>query len=336
MHASVIVPTYNRRKVLERTLQGLLNQTIPKDAFEIIVVDDCSSDDTEAFMKRRVESNHNLIHIRHVENQGRVVTRNDGVIAARGEIAVFLDDDNVPDPDFVRAHLEYHKGSGNEHVVVMGNVRFAHELVVGSNFARHLESRYLGFRSSRERARLDYSDLPPRCLGTLNCSMRREDLIAIGMLDTSFRYYGGEDEYLGYCLSRAGIRIIFGEHARSVHYDDLSIKRYKNKCLETTGAGYRVILGKGNEYFEKTQVRFLLPVEWRTDSLKRIVIKWWIKIIVNPLTVLVLERLAILSDGYAWLYCPPLYRLLIAGWSLRGLRSGQRRSGLVTYGKTAV
>jgi len=334
MYASIIVPTYNRRKVLERTLQGLLNQTIPKDAYEIIVVDDCSSDDTEAFIKGWAGSNHNLVYVRHAQNQGRVVTRNDGIEAARGEIAVFLDDDNVPDPDFAQAHLDYHKEAGNEHIAVMGNVRFARELVAGSNFARHLESRYLGFRSSRERARLDYSNLPPRCLGTLNCSMRREDLIAVGMLDTSFRYYGGEDEYLGYCLSKAGIRIIFGEHAKSVHHDDLSIKRYKNKCLEASSGGYQIILGKGSEYFENTLVRLLLPVDWRKDSWKRIAVKWGIKIILNPLTVSVLERFAILSDGRPWLYCPPVYRLLLAGWSLSGLRSGEQRGGLVTYGKT--
>ncbi|HMH43262.1 MAG TPA: glycosyltransferase family 2 protein [Pyrinomonadaceae bacterium] len=336
MYASVIIPTYNRRKILERTLQGLANQSVSSDGFEIVVVDDCSSDDTDSFMKRTCESFSNLTYIRHAENQGRVITRNDGVVAARGELIIFLDDDNFPGHDFVNSHIEYHAQNGDEHIVVMGNVRFADEVIAGSNFARYLQSRYLGFRSENEKAKLDYSNLPARCLGTLNCSMRREDLLAIGMLDTSFRYYGGEDEYLGYCLSRAGLRIIFGEQARSVHRDDLSIQRYKSKVVETTRAGYRVILGKGNEYFEQTQVRFLLPVDWRKDSLRRIAIKRWIKILLNPLTVFLLERWAILSDGYSWLYFQPVYRLLTAGWGLSGFRSSRQEIGLVTYGKTAT
>jgi glycosyltransferase involved in cell wall biosynthesis len=336
MKASVIVPTYNRREYLERTLQGLLKQTFPRHAFEIIVVDDCSTDDTADFMKRIVGADPDLVYLRHAENMGRVVTRNDGIEAAKGEILIFLDNDNVPDPKLVEAHVQYHEANSGQHVVVMGNVSFAPELLEGRNFARYLQSRYLGFRTPREKLGLDYTNLPPRCLGTLNCSVRRADLISIGMLNANFRYYGGEDEYLGYCLNKAGIRIMFGEDARSVHYDDLSVQRYKKKMIETACTGYRVILKEGEEYFEGTQIKFLLPVDPRKDSLRRILAKLATRVVLRPLVLRLLERWAILTDNHPRLYFQPCYRLLTAGWGYLGLRSDPGFIDVVGYGKSSA
>lgn len=334
MYTSVIVPTYNRREIFERTLNALLNQTVSSDAFEIIVVDDCSPDDTEAFMKGKVESTPNLAYIRHTENQGRAVTRNDGIVAARGDLVVFLDDDIVPEPDFVEAHNQYHMQYGDEHIAVMGNVRYASEVIAGSNFLKYLQSRYLGFRSPNQRSAIDYSNLLPRFLGTGNCSMRRVDLIKVGMLDTDFRYYGGEDEYLGYCLYKAGIRIIFGERTRSEHYDDLSMQKYKKKIIEATSMGYSVILRKEPKYFESTQVRFLLPVDWKNDSVKRVLIKLSLRLFLNPATIVLLEQWAVLTDKYSQLYFQPVYRLLVAGWGVLGFREKQQNVRLVTYGES--
>lgn len=333
MDASVVVPTYNRRKSLERTLAALACQKVPSRAFEIIVVDDCSIDDTQEWMRQVLGTVSNLTYIRNSENQGRAVTRNNGIAAAQGDIIIFLDDDNVPCEEFVQAHIDVHEQEHEQHVAVMGSVRYAPEFILGSNLGKYLQSRYLGARSAQERSRLDYSNLPPRCFGTLNCSVRRADLITVGLLDTSFRYYGGEDEYLGYCLARAGVRIVFSEQARTVHYDEVSIRRYKQKILETSREGARVILDKSPEYFEGTQVRFLLPIAWKTDSLRRIAVKLVLRACLNPLTVSFLEQMLIATDRSPRLYLQPLYRMLIAGWILRGLRSKAQGINLVTYGE---
>ena len=333
MDTSVVVSTYNRRKILEQTLNALLDQTVPREAFEVIVVDDCSSDDTRAYMNRLRELAPHVVYIRHDENRGRVVTRNDGIKAAHGDLVIFLDDDNVPDRFFVEAHIRCHERNGSEHIAVMGNVRFAAAVVSSGNFARYLHSRYLGCRSSSDRKGIDYSNLPARCLGTLNCSVRRVDLLAVGMLDTSFRLYGGEDEYLGFCLKKSGIRILFGEDARSWHYDDASILRYKSKIMENAREGLKIILRKSPEYFEGTQVRFLLSVNWKNDSLKRIIAKLGVQAFLNPLIVFLMERWALFTDRLSFLYFGPLCRLLVAGWGLLGIRLDQRPVRFVTYGE---
>lgn len=90
LSVSVIIPTYNKAHLLGRAVQSVLNQTYQD--FEVIVVDDCSSDNTErvviGFDDDRIR------YIRHEENKGAAAARNTGIKAAEGEYIAFLDSDD--------------------------------------------------------------------------------------------------------------------------------------------------------------------------------------------------------------------------------------------------
>ena len=87
---SVIITTYNRADLLPRAVNSVLAQTFTD--FELIIVDDCSPDDTqeviESFADPRIRS------VRHDINSGITVSRNTGIQLARGEYVAFLDDDD--------------------------------------------------------------------------------------------------------------------------------------------------------------------------------------------------------------------------------------------------
>lgn len=87
---SVIIPTYNRARLLGRAIQSILNQTYPN--FEIIVVDDCSTDKTENVV--RSFRDERIRYIRQEKNTGAVVARNRGIKAAIGEHIAFQDSDD--------------------------------------------------------------------------------------------------------------------------------------------------------------------------------------------------------------------------------------------------
>jgi len=87
---SVIIPTYNRALLLGRAIQSILNQTYQN--FEIIIVDDCSNDDTEKVVKRFYDER--VRYIRHKERKGAAAARNTGIKAARGEYVAFQDSDD--------------------------------------------------------------------------------------------------------------------------------------------------------------------------------------------------------------------------------------------------
>jgi len=87
---SVVIPTYNRAGLLSRAVESVLNQTYPN--FELIVMDDCSTDGTESVVKGFQD--YRIRYIRHKKNQGAPIARNNGIKAAKGEYIAFQDSDD--------------------------------------------------------------------------------------------------------------------------------------------------------------------------------------------------------------------------------------------------
>ena len=92
---SVVIPTHNRAVLLHRAVESVLVQTYTD--FEVIIVDDCSSDNTQEVI--REFSDPRVYPIRHDINKGVAAARNTGIAHARGEYVAFLDDDDECTPD---------------------------------------------------------------------------------------------------------------------------------------------------------------------------------------------------------------------------------------------
>lgn len=118
MKASVIIPYYDRFDHLEQTLQAALTQSLSKNDYEIIVIDDGSSQSIE----KRVPSHVRLIQTFH---HGAAAARNGGIAVANGEILIFLDSDMVVGQSFVENHWIFHD---------------QHSQMVGLGFRRHMNS----------------------------------------------------------------------------------------------------------------------------------------------------------------------------------------------------
>ncbi|GAF92689.1 unnamed protein product, partial [marine sediment metagenome] len=102
---SVVVPTRNRREVLSRALEALARQTY--EPFEIIVVDDGSTDDTPMLLARFAEQNPSLAFrwLRNEPQRGANPSRNRGVGEARGPFVAFVDDDCIAEPEWLERLL---------------------------------------------------------------------------------------------------------------------------------------------------------------------------------------------------------------------------------------
>ena len=197
MRLSVVVPTYNRREVLRVCLASLARQTLSSDQFEVLVVDDGSTDDTESVV-RSFQGALLVRYLRQPHNRGRAAARNRGIREATGDVVVFVDSDVFPVPGFLAAHRSVHLASPR--AVGRGPLLLTN----------HLDDPF-------GKPPL-LPDPSPAFLDTANASVRREHLLAAGGFDEEFRHYGWEDADLGLRLRRMGLRRVYDRRALAYHY----------------------------------------------------------------------------------------------------------------------
>ncbi len=107
---SVVIPTYNQQERLALVLCGLAKQTLPSDRFEVVVVDDGSTDETAQVLAGAGLPN--LRVLSEGPNRGRNRARNRGIAVAAGELVVFLDGDALPAPDLLAVYLDAYRQRG--------------------------------------------------------------------------------------------------------------------------------------------------------------------------------------------------------------------------------
>lgn len=335
--ASVVVPTFNRPAALEACGAALLAQEPGTQPYEVVIVDDGSSDPAVARVAERLVSDPGsavrVRYVRHPRNQGRSATRNTGIGLAEGEVVLLLDDDVVVAPAYVAAHLAAHRDAGPAHVAVVGNLSFPPAVVERSNFARYLQSRYLGSRRPEERRGIDPNDLHPRYLLSAVASVRREDLTTHAPFDDAMRSYGCEDHVAARRLADRGVRIVFAPAASAVHHDSVALEWHRNKMLETARDGVPVLLSHYPDFLEGSAFQALLPVDRRGDGPGVVIRKVLVRAALNPATVWLLERWARWTDAAPSLYVHAVYRALNAGWFLQGRRLRPGGQPLVVYGR---
>jgi glycosyltransferase involved in cell wall biosynthesis len=103
---AVVAATFNRATRLERLLEGLRAQTLPASEFEVVIVDDASTDSTAEVLERAARAGDLALEvIRKPANEGRASARQSGWRATAAPLVAFTDDDCVPDPGWLEAGL---------------------------------------------------------------------------------------------------------------------------------------------------------------------------------------------------------------------------------------
>lgn len=205
---SVVICTYNRRALLGECLTSLFSQTYPKDDYEIIVVDDGSTDGTDALLQEMAASpGPPLRHFRQ-ENKGSAAARNLGISQARGEIIASIDDDCVATERWMESAVPY----------------FADGDIVGVQ----------GQTLPAEPVRLHF--FPPRFSYTIevtkevpnhptcNVFYRKQAILDVGGFNEKFKMTGAEDLDLALRIEGKG-QIVFSKEVlvyHAVFYDTLT------------------------------------------------------------------------------------------------------------------
>ncbi|PSB05944.1 family 2 glycosyl transferase [filamentous cyanobacterium CCP2] len=207
MFFSVVIPTYNRQPILEKCLRALEHQRLrsdtPVEGYEVVVVDDGSTDETVRWLK---ESHAEFPHVRLFEQNhlGPAAARNLGVECAKGDTIIFIDSDLVVTESFLQAHAD----ALTQGKTQLGNDRlFTYGSVINTcNFEQPTSEPY------------KLTDFSAAYFATGNVAIDRKWLEEAGLFDTRFQLYGWEDLELGVRLKQLGLRLIKCPEAVGYHW----------------------------------------------------------------------------------------------------------------------
>ena len=197
MNISVIMPTYNRKNLLEIILPQILNQDFEGE-YEVIVSDDGSSDDTGELISNFQKMYPNLKYIKSKERKGPAHARNRALNIAQGKLIVFIDSDIYVKKDFLKNHYEIQK-ENNFNVIVQGPVI----------------NTYNWKEPWTEKFKL--RDISSAFFATGNVSVSKELLSVTGFFDENFTFYGWEDLELGIRLKKMGVKLVKSEKVMVWH-----------------------------------------------------------------------------------------------------------------------
>jgi GT2 family glycosyltransferase len=220
--ASVVISTYNRADALPQTLAALALQDVPVSDYEVIVVDDGSSDGTGEVLAA-ASPPYRLKTCRLDSNRGVSAGRNMGLGHVTGGCIIFLSDDLLVPRDFVSRHAAAHERLADTWVV--GGFAQLPELA-GSPFGRFLEASERGFERTRLGAPLGGGLYEMTVPTARNLSMSRVSLERVGPFDERFRVTC-EDQDLAERATRQGVRFVYDSKLECVHNDySADLRRY--------------------------------------------------------------------------------------------------------------
>ncbi|MBI4498305.1 MAG: glycosyltransferase [Chloroflexi bacterium] len=199
MRASVIIPVYNGADAITVCLAAVRCQTLPQDAYEIIVVDDGSTDGTGEQAAALGAT------VLRQPNRGPAAARNLGAQHATGEVLVFTDADCAPTPDWLDRLLAPFTDP------TVAGAKGTYRTRQGGLVARLVQTEYEEKYARMARfSTIDFID-------TYSAAYRREVFLSNGGFDPAFPVPSAEDQEFSFRLAERGYRMVFAPRAVVYH-----------------------------------------------------------------------------------------------------------------------
>ena len=264
---SLVICTYNRSRYLPGSLESILLQTVDKSLFEVIVIDNASTDDTSQIVQTFISQNPSLHISYHFEkNKGLSFARNRGISEARSPLIAYVDDDVILTPDYLKkliGFFEKNPDAGGAGGKVIPKYESGSEPVwMNKYLAGFVGNVNHGTNIKRFTSSMKY---PAGC----NMIYKKEVLLKAGGFNNELKFRS-DDKYIFYKVQEITDQIFYLPDAWLYHYIDsyrLDIKNFKTLFLKTGNEEKRRLISEGNragvlkkffEYLFKFGASFLL------------------------------------------------------------------------------
>ena len=278
MRLSIVIATKDRAEYLDSAIESLGKQ-IGAPSFELIVVDNGSTDATPYIVDRAREQRPFEVTYVYEERPNRGAARNRGLKAASGHLILFCDDDIYAPPGFLAAHDAAHTASN---VVVSGPI--------------------LNVSSHHERPKPGLTNFSRAFFCTCNVSAPKVALDAVGGFDEQFNLYGWEDTELGVRLREHGMRAKFAWDAYLWHIKpptDVTLESEMRKALEKARMAVRFVQKNSSSRVKTATGAFTLNL-LRARALEKM-LPWWAGVATDgqfPAAVRTIARAQLLDGIY--------------------------------------
>jgi GT2 family glycosyltransferase len=224
-----IIPTYNRAPALMECLDHLERQTFSN--FEIIVIDDGSTDSTPHDVEQYLARTSLQIRFLRQPNSGPARARNLGISQAQSSICIIIGDDIMVSPDFAATHYQFHRENPDLKVAAVGLTRWSETGQTVTPLMRWLDESGLQFAYG-DLLRGEKADW--KHFYTSNLSVKTE-LLRKSPFNEQFRKALMEDIELGYRLEvQHGLKVVFLPEAYAEHIHPTD---FRKTCRRAYGVG---------------------------------------------------------------------------------------------------
>ncbi len=258
---SAIVCTYNREFFLKKALDSLAGQSLSADEFEIVLVNNNSTDSTEQICKQFQQEQPNIAFTYVIEkNQGLSFARNRGIVESKSDLVTFIDDDAWLEKDFLKKTVEFME-SNPEVASVGGIILLDYEDKEPSWMNKYMASLFGYFKYSDKRVQFSSSDYPRGSNMTFRTSVFEE----IGDFNTELgrvgkNLAGGEEKDIYQRIYKKGLKVWY--LPESIVYHAVPLSRTTEEFIRRQSIGVGIserlrIKGNINEKLNRYTIEII-------------------------------------------------------------------------------
>ncbi|MCA9994133.1 MAG: glycosyltransferase [Anaerolineales bacterium] len=312
LQASIIIPTYNRFEFLRETLHTIANQHLSPNQYEVIVVDDGSTDNTSEIKNESFPFD--LVYV-YQRNQGDAIARNLGAEHSQATYLIFLDDDILIEPHYVEAMLKAHNNSHQK-------------IVAGQMYLQVRPKTVFSWLYERESLSKVSSEVNFAEVSSNNMSVHRESHFDIGQME-GLGFSGSNiwcDVDFNYRAYLKGYKFVKAPNAVCYHrdYTMVTLQKASKRLEKAAYQAVKLFRKYPDLHSQLPMFRDKQTINWKQDS-ARLIIKKELRRFASSNSTLwgMQEMAAILEQNLPLdIFLKPLYRWILGGHIFRGYHQG--------------